>query len=307
MFEIEQRRGAQNGPYCIWMQAGVVRYKQCSREYDCPACQFDRTLQQVARENQQLRESGQTPPGKRGQIVNWRDMLRSRPAARKPCIHTMKGRIAFRPCTNGYYCGDCEFDQYFDDQFSVHAVVRPVDLMNIKGFKIPQGFYLHPGHTWLKVEAAQTVRVGLDDFALRLLGPLDGIETPLLGEELVQGRGDIRVRRQGRKARFRSPVSGVVTKVNPRLEQEGALANAEPYGEGWVLQLHGENLRHEVKSLFMGEQTAGYYDREIDRLYEEIETVAGPLAADGGYLGDDIYGNLPGLEWRRLTRMFLGI
>jgi len=36
-----------------------------------------------------------------------------------------------------------------------------------------------------------------------------------------------------------------------------------------------------------------------------IEDVAGPLAADGGYLADDIYGNLPDLGWNNLTKKFL--
>ena len=81
----------------------------------------------------------------------------------------MKRRIGFRACTNEYLCGNCEFDQYFDDQYAVHAVVKPVDVLDIDGFKIPQGFYLHKGHTWVKIEKDQTVRVGLDDFALRML------------------------------------------------------------------------------------------------------------------------------------------
>ncbi len=36
-----------------------------------------------------------------------------------------------------------------------------------------------------------------------------------------------------------------------------------------------------------------------------IESVAGPLAADGGYIVEDIYGNLPSLGWKNLTKTFL--
>ena len=48
-----------------------------------------------------------------------------------------------------------------------------------------------------------------------------------------------------------------------------------------------------------------YSDEEINSLYQVIEEEVGPLAADGGYLGDDIYGNLPQTSWQKLTRMFL--
>jgi hypothetical protein len=43
----------------------------------------------------------------------------------------------------------------------------------------------------------------------------------------------------------------------------------------------------------------------VDQLEHMIEEVAGPLAADGGYLADDIFGNLPGLGWDRLRKTFL--
>jgi hypothetical protein len=46
-------------------------------------------------------------------------------------------------------------------------------------------------------------------------------------------------------------------------------------------------------------------DEEIGRLYQVIEEEIGPLAADGGYLGDDIYGNLSPASWQKLTRLFL--
>jgi hypothetical protein len=55
----------------------------------------------------------------------------------------------------------------------------------------------------------------------------------------------------------------------------------------------------------MGSQAREYLDEEIERLYDVIEQEAGPLAADGGFLGDDIFGSLPGLGWDRLTRLFL--
>jgi len=40
-------------------------------------------------------------------------------------------------------------------------------------------------------------------------------------------------------------------------------------------------------------------------LEEMVTEVAGPLAADGGTFGPDLYGNLPGLDWQKLTQAFL--
>ncbi len=296
---------SENRAPCIWMQAGVVRHKFCDIDYQCEACRFDRALRRTARENSRLRQLGEIPQGKSGRIVYWKDRLRELAAWKQPCLHHMKGRIDFRACTHDYQCGNCEFDQYFSDQYTVHAVVRPVDVLDIKGFKIPHGYYLHRGHTWVKIEEGSTVRVGLDDFALRLLGPLDRVDAPLLGKEVKQDRDDILLSRSSNTARVQSPISGVVTDINPELRERGSLANQDPYTQGWVMRLHSQNLRQDIKNLMIGEQASQYLDGEIDRLYEVIEEEAGPLAADGGYLGDDIYGNLPQTSWQKLTRQFL--
>ena len=298
-------KSRQAGPPCIWMQAGVVRHKPCRIDYHCEACRFDRAMRRIARQNRQLRQEGKMTEGKRSKIVFWKDRLRELPSWKQPCLHHMKGRIDFRTCTHDYQCGNCEFDQYFSDQYTVHAVVQPVDVLDIKSFKIPHGYYLHPGHAWVKIEEESTVRIGLDDFALRLLGPLDRIEAPLMGKELKQDRSDIALSRGTNAARVQSPVSGVVTDINPELREKGNLANQDPYSQGWVMRLHSDSLRQDLKNLMIGEQAKVYLDAEIDRLYRVIEQEAGPLAADGGYLGDDIFGNLSQTSWQKLTRIFL--
>lgn len=290
---------------CIWMQAGVVRKKFCRIEYQCAVCAFDRAMRRVACANSRLSKEGKIPEGKRGRIAFWKDKLREWPAWEQPCLHHMIGHIEFRACTNDYHCGSCEFDQYFNDQFAVHAVVQPVDVMNIKGFKIPQGFYLHPGHTWVKIEEGAMVRVGLDDFALRLLGPLDQIGAPLMGKQLEKERADITLSREGNNARLLSPVSGVVMDVNPQMREKGSRTGLDPYTEGWILRLHCTNLRQDLKNLMIGDQAGEFINREVDHLYRIIEETAGPLAADGGYLGDDIVSHIPQAGWQKLTKMFL--
>ena len=302
--QLKEKTRKNDNP-CIWMQAGIVRRKDCRIDYDCTACRFDSVMRHVAADNQQIRQQGRVPKGKRGKIIFWHEKLKNLPPAKRPCIHHMKRRIDFRPCNQDYQCGNCEFDQYFNDQYSVHAVVRPIDVIDIKGFKIPHGFYLHRGHTWVKIEENDTVRVGLDDFALRLLGPLDRIEAPLMGKEVRRNHTDISLSRGTNAAQILSPVSGVVMASNSELRDRGNLANQDPYTDGWVMCLHSTNLRQDLKELMIGDQASDYLDDEIDRLYRVIEEEAGPLAADGGYLGDDIYGNLAPDVWDRLTRKFL--
>jgi glycine cleavage system H lipoate-binding protein len=231
--------------------------------------------------------------------------MKALPASQRPCLHHLKGRIQFKPCTNDYLCGKCEFDQYFYDEYTVHAVVRPVDVLEVEGFKVPQGYYFHNGHTWVKIEEGPSVRIGIDDFALSLLGPLDRVEAPLMGKVMKQGEPHMAVSQGEHKAKLLSPLSGVITAVNPKLMEQGNLANHDPYTEGWVMTLHPQDLRKEIKGLMIAQQTAEFLEQEVERLHHLIEEVSEPLAADGGYLGKDVFGAMPSLGWERLTRSFL--
>ena len=298
-------RSKEEKPPCVWMQAGVVHSKYCESGYQCSECRFDRVMARTAAENSRLRKKGRALKGKRSRIVLWKEKLKSLPTSKRPCTHYMKQRINFKLCTNEYQCRNCDFDQYFYDQYSVHAVVKPVNVLDVEGIKIPQGYYFHRGHTWIKIEEGSSVRVGIDDFALRLLGPLDSIEAPLMGKEVRQDCPDITLIRGERRAHALSPISGVVTSINPRLREQGGIANQDPYTEGWVMRVQSMDLREELKSLMINTETGDFIGGQVERLYQMIEEVAGPLAADGGYMGNDIYGNMPQLGWKRLTEIFL--
>jgi glycine cleavage system H lipoate-binding protein len=291
---------------CLWMQAGVVRSKICKTGYDCASCRFEGVMARTAEQNRRGVAMGVAPSGKRGRIVSWKDKLMARSRTRRPCIHHMKRRIEFRPCTHDYRCGDCEFDQFFHDEYLVHAVVTPVDVWDVRGFRFPQGYYFHRGHTWVKIEEGAQVRIGMDDFGLRLFGPLDRIEAPLVGREMAQGSEEISIARGPNKARIRSPVSGVVTAVNPSLRRRGRTANEDPYSAGWVMRVHAKGLRQDLKQLMLNEETRAFMDGEVDRLYAAIEDRGGPLSTDGGNLGHDIYGSMPQLGWGTLSRLFFG-
>jgi glycine cleavage system H lipoate-binding protein len=303
LFRTKPQSNGEQAP-CIWMQGGVIARKFCENDYDCASCNFDKALLKAADQNQGRMREGGSFEGTRDRVVSWKEKLREQPPSRRPCIHHMKGRIEFRACHNDYQCGNCEFDQFFHDQFAVHAVVQPVNPMEVKGFRVPQGYYFHRGHTWIKVEEGTMVRVGIDEFALRLLGPFDRIEAPLMGKETCQDRPDIIACRGGQRADVLSPVNGVVTAINPGLRENGRL-EGDAYSEGWVMTVHSPRLRRDLKNLMIHKETETFMEAEVNDLYRLIEEVSGPLSADGGHLGWDIYGNMPALGWERLTRTFL--
>ena len=293
-------------PQCIWMQAGVVVKKECKLKFNCRSCRFDIVMLKIANENKRLRERGLIPSGKRGKIRSWREALMERPLWKRPCIHYMKGRIkSFRICTNDYKCANCEFDQYFSDQYTVYTVVTPVDYIEFRGFKIPQGYYLYYGHSWVKIEEGKMVRIGLDDFILRLLGPFDQVKLPFIGKKIEQGKTNIELYKRKRLAKVLSPISGVISAINLEVMKDGTLMNNDPYSKGWLLRVYCDNLQYELKELMIGQESHNFLKKEVNQLYNLIEETIGPLSIDGGYLDKYIYDKLPRLGWRRLKKIFL--
>ncbi|WP_299978389.1 glycine cleavage system protein H [Desulfobacula sp.] len=300
-----ETRLKEKTPACLWMQAGVVKQKKCIRDFLCTTCRFDRALRKVCHENEHHQKQSAILQGKKDNLVFWKEKLKKQPLARRPCIHHMKGRIDFKTCPKTYNCIDCEFDQYFHDQFKVYTVLKPVEFNDISGVSLPVGYYLHSGHTWVKIEDHNTVRIGIDDFASRVLGKFTTIKTPLMGKQVFQGKNAIHISRNGHKASFFSPVSGVITEVNSQVNQNPGLINHDPYIDGWVLSLYCPNLKQDLKQLMFMDSNKSFMNREVDRLYAFLEEETQLAAADGGRLGSDLFGNLPKISWNRLLKLFI--
>lgn len=292
-------------PDCLWTQAGVVLKKKCHRDFACTGCRFEKVMAGVCRENEAMREKGLVPDGKRAGFVYWTDRLNKMPLAKRPCIHHMKGHIGFKICSRAYHCIDCEFEQYFYDQFKVHTVLKPVNYDDIHGISLPSGYYLHKGHTWVKIEDQGMVRIGIDDFAARLFGKFDRLNTPLIGKKLTQGKAALTLSREGHEVSFISPVNGVITEVNARISSTPGLINDAPYTDGWILLIYCPALKQDLKQLLFMDSSKGFMGETVSNLYEFLEEASGIKAADGGTLVSDIYGNLPEIPWQTLVEKFI--
>jgi hypothetical protein len=120
-----------------------------------------------------------------------------------------------------------------------------------------------------------------------------------------QNAPDIALKRGNKTAKALSPISGVITATNPKLLNQGRVNSREAYTDGWIMRIHADNLRRELKDLMINAETAVFIEKETQRLYRVIEETVGPLAADGGQLAEDIYGQLPQLGWTNIVGLFL--
>ena len=117
-------------------------------------------------------------------------------------------------------------------------VVDPVAA--IRGwFAVPDGLSYHRGHTWAAPVPGVPgrFRVGVDDFAQRLLGRPDVVELPLLGSRLAEGETGFRFTLDGRPIDLLSPLAGKVVAHNADVVADPARLCADPYGGGWLCEV----------------------------------------------------------------------
>ncbi len=277
---------------CIWMKAGVVNFKLCENAYDCTACPFDKAMSRKVKEKPAV-------------FVSWREVMRNTPFPERECRHMLAGRVQYKFCTNNYLCSVCEFDQSLDEA-DLSAAVAPVHAHKVAGFSVADSYYYHRGHGWARVEHGGFVRVGIDEFTLKLLGGPTGIELPKLGSHLEQSEVGWVLNREEKKAAMLSPMRGVVMATNQKLLREPELARKDPYGQGWLMVVEPEGLKKNLKNLLFEKEVAAWLGAEVRRLEEMVMPGhAVPLAATGGDIIDDICGAVPDLKWEDLVHTFL--
>ena len=281
---------AKAGNPCIWMQAGVAKNKNCDNFYDCNTCQYDLGMQKGVNQ---------------GKRISWQEAMRKRSDIDRTCRHSLTHRIENRVCSFNYNCSRCDFDQFFEEVWTARTKNIPFEVQNVKGFDVPMDYFFHNGHTWARIESGGYIRIGLDDFSLKLLGKADALDLPLMGKELDKDNVGWGLRRKDNHADVLSPVGGVIVEVNSKVRENPELANREPYGDGWLFMVRTPDIKGAAKKLMTDTESLNWINSEVNQLEGMIEEVAGPLAADGGYLQNDIYGNLPDLGWKNLTKTFL--
>ncbi len=96
-------------------------------------------------------------------------------------------------------------------------------------------------HEWALVrgdeEAGTVVRVGITDHAQDALGDIVFVQLPAVGEEVAPGNAIGEVESTKSVSDVYSPVAGTVTAVNEALTDTPETVNADPYGEGWLVEV----------------------------------------------------------------------
>lgn len=106
----------------------------------------------------------------------------------------------------------------------------------------PKEYRYSKDHEWVHVQEDGKVRFGVTMFAGEHLGDVVFVELPEVGDEVTQGEAFCVIESVKAVADCYAGVSGAIIEVNEELEEDPALINQDPHGEGWIAVIEPSDL-----------------------------------------------------------------
>jgi len=181
------------------------------------------------------------------------------------------------------------------------VVSRAINM--IKGFLVPEGVSYHPGHTWAHTEGEGLAAVGVDDFAQKLIGKIDKVVLPQVGDTVRQGEKAWTLVIDGKSIDMLSPVSGEVVEVNAGLAESAQAINDDPYG-AWMVKVQSPKLSVSLKNLLSGVMAQKWTETAVENLFAKAHVEMGAVAGDGGSPVSGVAKNLDPEHWDEVAKEF---
>jgi glycine cleavage system H protein len=107
---------------------------------------------------------------------------------------------------------------------------------------IPEGLFYTQEHEYLRPTDEEGVYLmGITDYAQGELGDVVFVELPTAGDHFSAMEVFGTIEAVKAVSDLYCPVAGEIEEANPALEDDPALVNADPYGEGWMVRIRVED------------------------------------------------------------------
>ncbi len=256
---------------CVWVDAGVISYRLCTLNYDCEHC----SLHQALIDGPMLIQPNVAPGPSRTEVEERRaefyEFFEKLPASARKCRYMLSGDVSYKLCINAFRCATCSFGQMMEDSAEADGHLSVIDSQTIEGFSLPRGLHYHRSHAWVHMQRDGNVRIGLNDFGQRLLGPIQDVRLPGAGEAVFEGIPACEARLKTGWIGMLAPISGRVTAINEKLLKQPGLVNNSPYTKGWLLEMKPSDMPLELSSLLYGVEAKRWFEMEIGRVKEKTK------------------------------------
>jgi glycine cleavage system H lipoate-binding protein len=174
----------------------------------------------------------------------------------------------------------------------------------VGGFRVPDNLRYHPGHTWALSESPSLIRIGIDDFASKLIGKIESVSLPQRGTWVRQGQKIWSIVRDGKKVEMVSPMEGSITDINEELLKNPELATKDPYGEGWMVTVQSPDAKTNYRNLLSGQLARWWTEEAAGRIQAKFAMPMPALAQDGGEAMGDLTAGMPEGDFEKIAKEF---
>ncbi len=103
---------------------------------------------------------------------------------------------------------------------------------------VPDDLKYTAEHEWVRSsEGSAAVRVGITDYAQESLGDVVYVSLPEVGAQVTAGAAFGEVESTKSVSDLYAPVTGTIVARNDALDGQPELINADPYGQGWIVDI----------------------------------------------------------------------
>lgn len=138
-------------------------------------------------------------------------------------------------------------------------------MTSVRGCLLPDELlYDVENNMWYREDDDGTVTVGMTAVAAAMAGQLVAITPKRVGRSIKPGKSCATVESGKWVGPAKLAGGGEVVAVNDDLVADPAIANADPYGAGWVLRIRPDGWEETRASLVTGPDVAPAYESKMD-------------------------------------------
>ncbi len=170
-------------------------------------------------------------------------------------------------------------------------------------FHLPEELYYHLGHTWAFPEDKDLVKVGIDDFAQKLVGRIEGIKLPSPGSKISQGDKAWMLKIDSKLIDMLSPVDGKVVAINEEVLNSPEKINSDPYNN-WLIKVESPKFSINKRNLLRGALAKKWMEEVRENLILRMNYNIGVVYQDGGVIVDGMAKSLDREKWDEIIKDF---
>ncbi|MDH5474738.1 MAG: glycine cleavage system protein H [Cyclobacteriaceae bacterium] len=140
----------------------------------------------------------------------------------------------------------------------------------IDKYEINQNYYYDAdSHFWVDLSGSEA-RIGMSPLVQETSGSFVAVVFDAMGADVKRGQSFGNIEAEKHVGPLNAPVSGVVTEINEKVQENPRLINTDPYGEGWLVKLKLTNKDEEIPKLIFGDDNiVGWFKSELKKFEDK--------------------------------------